>query len=50
MGETSQASMVQRISLLIRQMSAQGEHIETFDIGPTLLASEKDEGKEQGYD
>jgi hypothetical protein len=47
-GETSETSMVQRISQLIRQMSAQGEHIETFDIGPTLLSSEKDEGKEQG--
>jgi hypothetical protein len=47
-GETSETSiMVQRISQLIRQMSAQGEHIETFDIGPTLLSSEKDEGKEK---
>jgi hypothetical protein len=46
-GETSETSMVQRMSLLIRQMSGQGEHIETFDIGPTLLASEKDEGKEK---
>jgi hypothetical protein len=46
-GETSETSLVQRISLLIRQMSTQGEPIETFDIGPTLLASEKDEGKEK---
>jgi hypothetical protein len=46
-GETSETSMVQRISLLVRQMSTQGEHIETFDIGPTLLASEKGEGKEK---
>ena len=45
-GETPESSMVQRISLIGRQLSAQG-HVDTFDDGPTLLVSEQEEGKEK---
>jgi hypothetical protein len=45
-GETLENSMVQRISLVGRQLAAQG-HVETFDDGPTLLVSEQDEGKQK---
>jgi len=40
-GETPDTSVVLRISNLGRQMVAQGESIETFDAGPTLLLSEQ---------
>jgi hypothetical protein len=45
-GEGSGNSMVQRISMIGQQFTAQG-HVETFDVGPTLLVSEQDEGKEK---
>jgi hypothetical protein len=45
-GETLETSMVQRISMVGRQLAAQ-EHVETFDDGPTLLVSEQDEGKQK---
>ena len=45
-GETPETSMVQRISMIGRQMTAQGEHLETFDVGPALLTSEQD-GREK---
>jgi hypothetical protein len=41
-GETSETSMVQRIGMIGRQITAQGGHVETFDEGQTLLSSEKD--------
>src|SRR5258706_792209 len=44
-GENPATSMVQKISM-IGQLIAQG-HAETFDVGPTLLVSEQDEGKEK---
>ncbi|MGC1452200.1 MAG: hypothetical protein WA830_19385 [Candidatus Sulfotelmatobacter sp.] len=40
-GETPDTSVVLRISNLGRQMVAQGQSIETFDAGPTLLLSEQ---------
>jgi hypothetical protein len=46
-GETPETSMVQKIGLIGRQMAVQGEHIETFDVGPTLLVSEQSGGHEK---
>jgi hypothetical protein len=45
-GETPETSIVQRISLIGRQFTAQG-HFETFDEGPTLLVAEQEEGKQK---
>jgi hypothetical protein len=45
-GESPGTSLVQKISMIGRQLTAQG-HAETFDVGPTLLVSEQDEGKEK---
>jgi len=41
--ETPATSIVQKISLIGRQITAQG-HVETFDVGPTLLVTEQEEG------
>jgi type IV pilus assembly protein PilA len=41
-GGTPETSWVQRISMIGRQMTAQREHLETFDEGQTLLVSEQD--------
>jgi hypothetical protein len=41
--ESPETSIVQRISTIGRQLTAQGEHVETFDVGPTLLVSEQDD-------
>jgi hypothetical protein len=46
-GETPEASIVKQISMIGRQMIAQGEHIESFDEGSTLLVSEQNEGTEK---
>lgn len=46
-GETPETSVVLRISGIGRQMAAQGGHIETFDVGPTLLATEPNPGHEK---
>ena len=40
-GETPETSIVQKIALIGREMSAQGQQVETFDVGPTLLVSEE---------
>jgi hypothetical protein len=45
-GDNPETSLVQKISTIGQQMTAQG-HVETFDVGPTLLAVEQDEGKEK---
>ncbi len=45
-GENLQTSVVQKISMIGQQLTAQGR-TETFDVGPTLLVSEQDEGKEK---
>ncbi len=45
-GEGPGNSMLQKISMIGQQFTAQG-HVETFDVGPTLLVSEQDEGKEK---
>jgi hypothetical protein len=45
-GESAETSIVQRISMLGRQMTAQGGHLETFDVGRTLLTSEQ-QGREK---
>ena len=44
-GETPETSIVLRISTVGRQMVAQGEHIETFDVGPNLLVSVQNGGQ-----
>jgi len=46
-GETPDNSVVLRISTIGREMVAQGEHIETFDVGPTLLVNTQNEGHER---
>ena len=46
-GETPETSIVLRISAIGRQLVAQGEHIETFDEGPTLLLSQQKYGSEK---
>jgi len=46
-GETPETSLVQRIAMIGRQMTAQGEHVETFDVGPALLESEQSGGREK---
>jgi hypothetical protein len=45
-GENSGNSVVQKISMIGQQLAAQG-HVETFDVGPTLLLAEQDESKEK---
>jgi hypothetical protein len=45
-GESPETSLVQKISMIGQQLTAQG-HVETFDVGPTLLVSEQDEGREK---
>jgi hypothetical protein len=44
--ESPETSIVQKISTIGRHMTAPGEHVETFDVGPTLLVSEQD-GREK---
>lgn len=46
-GETADTSVVLRISTIGREMVAQGEHIETFDEGPTLLVNTQGDGHER---
>jgi hypothetical protein len=44
-GEAPETSIVLRISTVGRQMVAQSEHIETFDVGPNLLVSVQSGGQ-----
>jgi hypothetical protein len=46
-GETPETSVVLRISMIGRQMAAQGEHLETFDSGPTILLNQQKDGHEK---
>jgi hypothetical protein len=46
-GETPQTSSILRISSLGREMLAQGQHIETFDVGRTLLVSKEANDRER---
>ena len=46
-GETADNSVVLKISTIGREMVAQGEHIETFDVGPTLLINTQNNGHER---
>ena len=45
--DTPELSLVQKIAMIGRQMTAQGEHLETFDVGPTLLVSDQNNGREK---
>lgn len=40
-GETMETSVVLRIASVGRGLTAQGEHVETFDAGPNILVSEQ---------
>lgn len=44
-GDDPATSIVLKISMIVRQMTAQA-HVETFDEGPTLLVAEEQEGKQ----
>jgi len=46
-GETPETSVVLRISMIGRQMAAQGEHLETFDSGPTISLNQQKDGHEK---
>ncbi|MGB2603330.1 MAG: hypothetical protein WBC78_07030 [Candidatus Sulfotelmatobacter sp.] len=46
-GETPETSMVQKISMMGHGLADGGRHVETFDVGPNLLVSEQEEGKEK---
>ena len=46
-GETAQTSWVLRIADAGREISAQGEHVETFDTGPNILVAEEANGHEK---
>jgi hypothetical protein len=45
-GDSSGTSLVQKITMIGQQLTAQG-HTETFDVGPTLLTSEQEEGRQK---
>jgi hypothetical protein len=46
-GDDPDTSVILKISTIGRQMVAQGQHIETFDEGPTLLVSQETNGNEK---
>jgi hypothetical protein len=46
-GESPETSIALRISVIGRQLTAQGEHVETFDAGPNILISEQNSGHER---
>ena len=46
-GDPPETSIVTQISMIGRQLVAQGQRIETFDEGSTLLVSEQNEGTEK---
>lgn len=46
-GDTSEANWVLRIAEAGHQMTAQGEHAETFDVGPNILVSQERGGNEK---
>ncbi len=46
-GEEPYASTIFRISTFARQMVLQGERVETFDAGPTILLSEQGQGRDR---
>src|SRR5437588_1862282 len=45
--DTPETSLVQKIAMIGQQMTAQGEHVESFDAGPMLLVSEQSGGREK---
>ncbi|HZW93683.1 MAG TPA: hypothetical protein VFF64_12095 [Candidatus Eremiobacteraceae bacterium] len=46
-GETSETSLVQTFSMMGHQLIAGGRRVETFDVGPNLLISEQEDGKQK---
>jgi hypothetical protein len=46
-GETPENSTLLKISALGRQMTAEGQQVETFSVGPNILVSEQNDGRER---
>ncbi len=46
-GDTPETSVLLRISMIGRQVAVQGEHVETFDAGPSILITEQNNGHEK---
>lgn len=46
-GESPETNTILRISTIGHQLAAQGEHLETFDTGSTLLLSEQNDHREK---
>jgi hypothetical protein len=46
-GETPETSTVLKIASIGRQISAQGEHTETFDVGPNMLIIQDQNGHQK---
>jgi hypothetical protein len=46
-GDTPETSAVLKVSMIGRELVAQGGHVETFDVGPNLLITEKPQAHEK---
>ncbi len=46
-GETAETSTVLKVADVLRQMSTQGQHVETFEAGPNILLTEQNEGHDR---
>jgi hypothetical protein len=46
-GDTPETNVILKISTIGRQLTAQGEHFESFETGPNLLISEQSNGHEK---
>jgi hypothetical protein len=46
-GDSPETNVILKISTIGRQMTAQGEHLESFETGPNLLVSEQNNGLEK---
>jgi hypothetical protein len=46
-GDSPETNVILKISTIGRQMTAQGEHLESFETGPNLLVSEQNNGHEK---
>ena len=45
--ESAETSIALKVSSIVRELSAQGGHLETFDAGPDILVSEEPDGHER---
>ena len=46
-GDSPETNVILKISTIGRQLTAQGEHLESFETGPNLLVSEQNNGHEK---